>query len=139
MMTTAHADPGESSAGGDRYGYGLALAFDGERLVRIGHGGGMVGYSAEMQADLESGYGIVAMTTGRIDQDGLAEFALKVLAAAAADRDLPPLPKRAERMSVEDAADYAGEYHAPGSRLSIDADGDRLHLPGWQQRSTRTT
>ena len=59
QMTTGQAweDPN------DAYGYGLLIReLDGRRF--IGHGGGMVGYLAGMQADPESGFGAIVLVNG---------------------------------------------------------------------------
>jgi D-alanyl-D-alanine carboxypeptidase len=59
QMTTGHAFEDEN----DAYGYGLLIrVLDGRRF--IGHGGGMVGYLAGMQADPESGFGAIVLQNG---------------------------------------------------------------------------
>jgi CubicO group peptidase (beta-lactamase class C family) len=59
QMTTRHARLDEAVG----YGYGLTIRdLDGRRL--IGHGGGMVGYLAGVQADTEAGIGAVVLQNG---------------------------------------------------------------------------
>lgn len=127
-MTAPYIDTRTASAGGDRYGYGLAVRYDGERLVSIGHGGGMVGYYALVQADLDAGFGIVTMTTGQLNQERLATYTLAALSAAARGDELPELPELPDRLKVDCAADLAGTYHGDGSSLSLEARGDQLFL-----------
>jgi D-alanyl-D-alanine carboxypeptidase len=59
QMTTGNAYEDET----DAYGYGLLIReLDGRRF--IGHGGGMVGYLAGLQADAESGLGAIVLQNG---------------------------------------------------------------------------
>jgi D-alanyl-D-alanine carboxypeptidase len=59
QMTTRHGGIDETVG----YGYGLIIRYlDGRRL--IGHGGGMVGYLAGVQADVEAGIGAVVLQNG---------------------------------------------------------------------------
>jgi D-alanyl-D-alanine carboxypeptidase len=59
QMTTRHGGIDETVG----YGYGLIIRdLDGRRL--IGHGGGMVGYLAGVQADPEAGIGAVVLQNG---------------------------------------------------------------------------
>jgi D-alanyl-D-alanine carboxypeptidase len=59
QMATRHAGIDETVG----YGYGLIVRdLDGRRL--IGHGGGMVGYLAGVQADAEAGIGAVVLQNG---------------------------------------------------------------------------
>jgi CubicO group peptidase (beta-lactamase class C family) len=59
QMSTGHARIGDSA----RYGYGLTIRdVEGRRF--IGHGGGMVGYLAGVQADAEAGVGAVVLQNG---------------------------------------------------------------------------
>lgn len=59
QMTSAHSGTDESGA----YGYGLEIRTLGGRRL-IGHGGGMVGYVAGLQADREAGIGAVVLANG---------------------------------------------------------------------------
>jgi CubicO group peptidase (beta-lactamase class C family) len=58
-MTAGSPGEGETAV----YGYGLVIReLEGRRL--IGHGGGMVGYLAGMQADPEAGLGVIVLQNG---------------------------------------------------------------------------
>ncbi len=127
-MTSPHIDPGQSRSGGNHYGYGLALRFDSSRLVSIGHGGGMVGYHSLIQADLETGFGLVTMTNGRIDQEAIASYAFDVLRAAMDGSELPAVPEYPDRMAVSNASSFAGSFRSSDSVLTIEPDGPGLRL-----------
>jgi CubicO group peptidase (beta-lactamase class C family) len=88
QMTTGHARIDETAA----YGYGLTIRdVDGRRF--IGHGGGMVGYLAGVQADAEAGIGAVVLQNGvGLNPMALARTAIRIV------REGPgPGPPRAAR------------------------------------------
>jgi len=123
--------PGEENT---YYGYGIfSRTVEGHRY--IGHSGGMTGYSARMEGDLDSGLGVVALENAPLGPEDIASFALQVMRAAAEGKPLPPLPQAAP--VVKDAADYAGTYTAAdGSNFSISNDGGRLALDYKGQKLT---
>ncbi|HTM41843.1 MAG TPA: serine hydrolase [Terriglobales bacterium] len=123
--------PGEENT---YYGYGIfSRTVEGHRY--IGHSGGMTGYSARMEGDLDSGLGVVALENAPLGPEDIASFALQVMRAAAEGKPLPPLPQAAP--VVKDAADYAGTYTAAdGSNFSISNDGGRLGLDYKGQKLT---
>ena len=123
--------PGEENT---YYGYGIfSRTVEGHRY--IGHSGGMTGYSARMEGDLDSGLGVVALENAPLGPEDIASFALQVMRAAAEGKPLPPLPQAAP--VVKDAADYAGTYTAAdGSNCSISDDGGRLALDYKGQKLT---
>jgi len=117
------------------YGYGLNVdELDGRR--RVGHGGGMVGFSAHIDLDLDTGVGVVVLTNGPWSPAPIAEFALRSVCAAIL-RSAPPVPPELDYAKVAGAERYAGTYRAPGgpvaaegdsAALTIVADGDSLVL-----------
>jgi len=101
---------------GDYYGYGLEIwGKDRGDGLRIGHGGGMVGYSARILADMEAGRAAVALSNGPRDPSPMAEYALKLALAGAEGGKLPPAPKESEKGKGVSA--YTGRYRQ--------VDGDR--------------
>jgi hypothetical protein len=115
--------PGEENT---YYGYGMfSRTVEGHHY--IGHSGGMTGYSARMEGDLNSGLGVVALENAPLGPEDIASFALQVMRAAAEGKPLPQLPEAAP--VVTDAADYAGAYTAAdGRNFSISNDGGQLAL-----------
>ena len=111
------------------YGYGLNVQeTDGRR--RVGHGGGMVGYSAHIDLDLDAGIGVVVLTNGPWSPWPLADFTLRA-ACAAVTGGAAPDPPELDYAKVPDAERYAGTYVATdgsGSSLTIRVEGDSLVL-----------
>lgn len=129
LMTTPHTpqeDGGLSE--GESYGYGLYLRHEGERLARLNHAGGMVGYTSLMAADLESGYGVVTMVNGNCDQDAIIDFALEALVAFSRDDELPDVPPQPARFAVTDPAGFTGSFSSEEGELTVEQDGDGLRL-----------
>lgn len=110
------------------YGYGLMTNTVDEHTY-LGHSGGMVGYWAQMIADMDSGLGVMVMANGSyIDQREIAVYALKLLRAALAGSDLPPLPPQADPQQVANAADYAGVYTSGDQTLAFTDENGQLIL-----------
>ena len=89
-MSTVHGRAGPTEA----YGYGLLIReLDGRRY--IGHGGGMVGYSASLQVDADAGMGVVVLQNGW----GVYAMALarSLMGSRAAPRPARRSPRRAAR------------------------------------------
>ena len=93
------------------YGYGL---FTSERdgATVIGHTGGMVGYNSVLLADPERGLGAIVFINGPGNPFGIGNFALKLLRAAALEKELPASPALLTTLPMKDVADYAGIYHS---------------------------
>ncbi len=130
LMIQQVIQPGDEWHPGFRgfYGYGLAIE-ERDGHTYIGHGGGMVGYRAQILADLDDGLGVVVLINKQPAKPGeIADFALRLLRAALHDGELPELPPVADPTRVENAADYAGTYRAPGKVFTLVADGERLIL-----------
>jgi CubicO group peptidase (beta-lactamase class C family) len=99
----------EDDQDGGRYGYGLVVGKGG-----FGHGGGMIGYQSELEADVATGLGAVAFTNGIGGADELCHGAL-ILATGEVPPD--PTPKPAEPMRDDgscppDWRPYLGHYRS---------------------------
>jgi D-alanyl-D-alanine carboxypeptidase len=114
---------GENAA----YGYGVAVSREDEHAL-VEHGGGMVGYTAALVADMDAGLGVIVLANMGAENRDPGMYAIKVMAAAAAGTDLPPLPDPPDPAKVERAADYAGTYQRGESSLTFRAEGDHLLL-----------
>ena len=100
------------------YGYGLNIdELEGRR--RVGHGGGMVGFSSNIDLDLDAGFGVVVLTNGPWSPWPIADFALRSACAASTDGPLPE-PPELDYAKVAGAERYAGTYVMPGA---ADTDG----------------
>ena len=76
---------------GEHYGLGLFTQEINGRHV-IGHSGGMVGYAADMLADMDSGLGVIVLTNGQSDPSKISRYALDLLHAALQGDELPDFP-----------------------------------------------
>jgi D-alanyl-D-alanine carboxypeptidase len=115
-MSSRRAQMGETAW----YGFGLVTRdLEGRRF--IGHGGGMVGYLAGLQADPEAGVGAIVLQNGMSARPvTLARTAIEILRGAPA-----PSPAAAENL------DLTGVYEADGvAPIEIAAAGDALVLRG---------
>jgi D-alanyl-D-alanine carboxypeptidase len=119
LMSTPHAE----FASGKAYGYGLAVAPRDGR-PRLGHGGGMVGFTSSMTGDVASGVGVIVFTNAVQDTDPIAEFALACSINARAGDPLPDPPAPPEI----DLDAYAGRYRDGAAMLSIEIASGRLML-----------
>lgn len=70
--------PTSDDSHGEHYGLGIAIQQFNEHKV-IGHDGGMLGYTASILADLDSGLGVVVLCNGRSDPNIISRFALSLL------------------------------------------------------------
>jgi CubicO group peptidase (beta-lactamase class C family) len=109
------------------YGYGLFIREEEGHTV-VGHGGGMVGYTASILADLDDGLGAVALVNGPGEPGKVTQYALEVLGATRQGHELPPLPAAPDPEVAEEAAEYTGSYQSPRATFSLAAEGDRLVL-----------
>jgi len=128
-LLTQHAAkvPGDDSDGA-YYGYGI-FSRQVEGHNQIGHSGGMVGYSSQMQADLDGGVGVVALVNWPGGPGGVPAYALKLLRAAYDGKELPPFPEEEVPTKIKNATDYAGTYTSEnGKKLMLVAEGDKLLL-----------
>ena len=73
---------------GEHYGLGLfTMQLNGHHV--IGHSGGMVGFTADMLADLDSGLGVVVLINGPAEPSKISRYALKLFNAALEGEKLP--------------------------------------------------
>ncbi|HXD34474.1 MAG TPA: serine hydrolase domain-containing protein [Pyrinomonadaceae bacterium] len=115
------------------YAYGLWTSdTKGHTLLR--HTGGMVAFSSAMYADLTDGFGVFASVNARLAGGyrpvAVARYALDLLSAAAAGKELPALPPPAPAPDhVLNAQQFAGTYvNAEGQKLVFSSDGPRVML-----------
>jgi CubicO group peptidase (beta-lactamase class C family) len=99
-MSTVHGRANSTEA----YGYGLLIReLDGRRY--IGHGGGMVGYSAGLQVDADAGIGSVVLQNGwGVHAMALARNLIEIA------RGAPAGARVAAQGRALDAADLAGTF-----------------------------
>ena len=127
VLTTAFVvqpdDPGTS------YGYGLDIGED-ERGPWIGHGGGMVGYTAFIAVEPVSGLGVVILQNGSGSKEGMVNHALDAVRACTRNAPLPEVWAPPEPTSIPDAGSFVGEYVDPegGDTLRVEADADGLRI-----------
>jgi D-alanyl-D-alanine carboxypeptidase len=108
------------------YGYGLDVGKD-ERGPWIGHGGGMVGYTANLAVETDSGIGIVIMQNGGGSKVGLTRAALDEVRARLRD-GAPPAPWfPPPATSIPDADAFVGDFRSErGESLTVYVDEDGL-------------
>ena len=108
------------------YGLGLTTQqIDGHHV--IGHGGGMVGYTADLVADLDSGLGVVVLTNGQTDPLRISRYAIALLNAAQQGGALPEMPAD-DPYEVKNADDYSGTYHCGEKSFTLRSIKNRLYL-----------
>jgi D-alanyl-D-alanine carboxypeptidase len=111
------------------YGYGIYTGIkDGHQYLR--HSGGMVGLYAYIAADVTDGLGVVVLVNGPAEMRGIAEYALRAVAAADRGEDPPPMPDlETDPALVENASDYAGIFRSESGLARVfEADGSSLFL-----------
>jgi hypothetical protein len=108
------------------YGCGLAL-FDDEGHACLGHGGGMVGYTAAIIGDLDEGWGVAALSNGQRGVGEVARATLHILRGL----DVPPPTSPAY---IENSGDYAGVYRNGDRMLTVEAEGAGLFVRHGGQR-----
>lgn len=114
------------------YAYGLWTSeTNGHTLLR--HTGGMVAFSSSMYADVTEGFAVFASVNARMGgyrPVAVARYALDLLSAAAAGRDLPALPSPPPPPDhIKNAAEYAGTYTGPeDQKLLLTSEGEQLTL-----------
>ncbi len=109
----------------EHYGLGLSsYQIEGHHV--IGHSGGMVGYTAHILADMDTGIGVVTLTNGPGDPCMLTLFALKLLLAAEqGGENYPEFSLEPEGIQV---IDYVGTYHGDERCLTLTAKDNCLYL-----------
>lgn len=115
------------------YTYGFWVSQDKSGSTHLRHTGGMVAFSSSFDADLTNGLAAFASVNARLGgyrPVAVTKYALELLAAERAGRELPAMPEAPPPPDeVKNAADYAGTYTAPdGRQLVLAAQGQRLLL-----------
>ena len=112
--------PTEDGMHGEHYGLGICTQqIDGHHV--ISHSGGMVGYTADMLADLDAGLGVIVLTNGPAEPERLSRQILGQMCAVLEGNELPELPLDIPA-KVEGADDYVGKY------FSLTSKDERLYL-----------
>ena len=115
--------PTDDGTHGEHYGLGLFTMQLGGHHV-IGHSGGMVGFTADMLADLDSGLGVIVLTNGVAEPSKISQYALRLFNAALDGDELPNYSE--DKLDSPD--DYVGTYRCGEKSFTIKADKSRLFL-----------
>ena len=115
------------------YTYGFWVSQDKSNATHLRHTGGMVAFSSSFDADLTNGLAAFASVNARLGgyrPVAVTKYALELLAAERAGRELPAMPEAPPPAEeVKNASDYAGRYETPDGRvLVLAAEGQRLLL-----------
>jgi hypothetical protein len=113
-------------AHGEHYGLGLAIQQIDEHRV-ICHSGGMVGYTADMLADLEAGLGVIVFTNGPAEPEKISRYLLKLTRAAWDGDVLPEIPLELPE-KVEQGDKYAGQYYCDNKSFALTYKNERLYM-----------
>ncbi|HEY2803909.1 MAG TPA: serine hydrolase domain-containing protein, partial [Actinomycetota bacterium] len=117
----------ETETPGTSYAYGLGvLQVDGHAWLR--HSGGMVGYYALLECDMDAGVAAIMMVNGLADREPVVQYALSVLRAWKEGNDLPDVPPAPDPHAVANAEELAGRYRSRGRQITLRVDGGRLLL-----------
>ena len=108
------------------YAYGLDIGED-DHGTRIGHSGGMVGYTAFLSEEPASGLGIVILQNGSGDKEHVVRYALDAVRACISEAPLPDVWFPPEPTSIPGAAAFVGDYvGTDGATLRVTADDHGL-------------
>jgi CubicO group peptidase (beta-lactamase class C family) len=113
------------------YTYGFWVRQDKAGATHLRHTGGMVAFSSSFDADLTNGVAAFASVNARLGgyrPVAVTKYALELLSAERAGRELPAMPDAPPPPEeVKNAADYAGRYETSDGRvLVLAAEGQRL-------------
>jgi CubicO group peptidase (beta-lactamase class C family) len=126
-MTTPYAKAEEFGPGAS-YGYGIAVdRLDGRKRAR--HTGGMVSFASALHVDLDRGVGAFASINAMqgYRPNPVAEYAIRLVGAAANGEALPPAPAVITPATVANPRDFAGTFTSPdGATLRFVVEGDAL-------------
>ncbi len=133
MTAPVAVDP---ASPGERYGYGIKRIDEGGRTI-LGHSGGMIGFSAYLLVDAESGHGVTALANSAFGRTfALARFALACVVAESNGRPLPEVPDPPDPYRIDGMA-FEGRYSddvgpvvitGGGGGTWLEADGVRAAL-----------
>jgi hypothetical protein len=98
------------------------MQLDGHHV--IGHSGGMVGFTADMLADLYSGLGVVVLTNGPAEPSKISRYALQLFNAALDGNELPDYPED----TLDNADDYVGTYRYGDKSFTLKVDESHIFL-----------
>ena len=122
-MTTPYIERGDDTG----YGYGLQISDDGGTR-HLSHGGGMVGYYANMIWNPAINHGVVTLINGPGRQGPVAKAALDAIEAFASGLPLPDIGPVEDPFAVPDATEYAKTYQSDGAAIQFIAVGQGLCL-----------
>lgn len=108
--------------------YGLGLSsqqLDGYHI--IGHSGGMVGYTADMLADLDAGLGVIVLTNGPAEPEKFSHLILKLLRAVQEGNELPEFTQEAS-LELEQVDKFTGKYCGNGKSFTLQSKNQRLSM-----------
>ena len=115
--------PTDDGLHGEHYGLGLVTQNINEHHV-VSHSGGMVGYTADMLADLDAGLGVVVLTNGPAEPEKISRYALALLRAAWVGDELPAFPED-DLLKLDD---YTGMYRCGEKAFTLTSKNERLYL-----------
>jgi CubicO group peptidase (beta-lactamase class C family) len=124
MLVEGRVDSGER---GERYAYGLDVWTheDGRRF--LAHTGGMVGYTAHLVVDRDSGLACIALQNGGGDKDALVRYAIEAVRASVNGMPVAPAAHPPAPTELPKADELAGIYVGePTIELQRTSDGLRL-------------
>ena len=116
------------------YGYGIRVAEKrGSKVLE--HSGGMVGFSAYLQADLANGIGAVVLANGPSENRRLAEYAIAVVEASMQQKRIPDSPLIVDPTRTENAAEYVARYAKDSKNpVQITSGRSQLYLESGDER-----
>jgi hypothetical protein len=109
-----------------RYAYALDISAEDDGRIEIGHGGGMVGYTAAFWLDVTTGLGCTILQNGSGDKATLVDASLDAVRASLAGKELPATPSF-DLGVIEHADSLAGVYAGERS-IELVAEESRLRL-----------
>jgi hypothetical protein len=122
LLATPHVERPDYP--GTSYGYGLTVGED-EHGPWMGHGGGMVGYTAMTAVEPVSGLGVVILQNGSGSREGLILYAFDAVRACLSGEPLPDVWSPPEPTSIPDPEAFAGSYRTDDGRsLTVQPEGD---------------
>jgi D-alanyl-D-alanine carboxypeptidase len=126
-MTEEGVDMQDEETPDGRYGLGL-LSYTRDERRFVQHSGGMVGYTALLSLDVDTGIGCIALQNGAGSKEKVVEHAIDTVRALLLG-DAPPPPPAMDPHVIEGTGALEGRYVGPRP-IELAADGDRLRLLG---------
>ncbi len=100
-------EPGEHHD--ERYGYGL-WTFERDGRTFVAHSGGMVGYTALLMVDVDTGIAAIALQNGGGDKRPVVGYALDAVRAALRGEPIVAMPHPPAPTEIPNGAALAGTY-----------------------------